>query len=141
MTHTYAAVQSQRGHCHARGLVEHVGTGTQGSIPLSQRQRFVPRELFLLPVRGTLNLISVFFHFAGRNWKQSGKRMRGSQVDATIFQINGLGHRSLSGDKRANGCVARQGRQAETIAHRFNVHLFMVRHDGRLLGFLLLFGS
>ena len=127
MTYTYTAVQSQRRHCQARGLVEHVGTGTQESIPLSQRQRSVPRELFLLPVRGTLNLISVFSHFAGHNWKQSGKRIRGSQVDVTILQINGFGHRSLTGDTRATGRVARQGRLAETIAHRFNVHFFTVR--------------
>ena len=127
MTYTYTAVQSQRGHCQARGLVEHFGTGTQESIPLTQRQRFVLRELFLLPARGTLNLISVFFHFAGHNWKHSGKRIRGLQVNVTILQINGFGHRSFSGDKRATGCVARQGRLAETIAHRFNVYFFMVR--------------
>ena len=127
MTYTYTTVHSQCRHCQARGLVEHVKTGTQESIPLSQRQRSVPRELFLLPVGRTLSLISAFFHFAWHHWKQSGKRIRGSQIDVTILQINGFGHRSLLGDTRATGCVARQGRLAETIAHRFNIHFFMVR--------------
>ena len=79
MTYTYTTVHSQCRHCQARGLVEHVKTGTQESIPLSQRQRSVPRELFLLPVGRTLSFISAFFYFAWHNWKQSGKRIRGSQ--------------------------------------------------------------